>query len=44
LAFRLSRRGRSRRSASSIEGVHCERLVNPIEFLGDEKGSVTAVK
>ena len=26
------------------EGVHFEMLVNPVEFLGDEKGDLTAVK
>jgi glutamate synthase (NADPH/NADH) small chain len=26
------------------EGVHFEMLVNPVEFLGDEKGNLTAVK
>ncbi len=26
------------------EGVHFEMLVNPVEFIGDEKGNLTAVK
>ena len=26
------------------EGVHFEMLVNPVEFLGDEKGNLTAVR